>query len=129
MEEAALDTVEELYYVLLDNDLIIVFDKDGNFVEELSEDDFEDGDDWEDDCVEVNVADLPQAIKDYVATNYPNNTITEAFYSEEYEEYFIVLDDDTVLIFDKDGNFVEVYEDDEDDDDGEDDDDDEEGEG
>ena len=136
IEEAAFDTVEELYYVLLENDLIIVFDKDGNFVEELNEDDWEDDDDdgeddeWEDDYEEVNPNDLPQAIKDYVATNYPNNTIVEAYFSEEDGEYYVVLDDDTCLIFDKDGNFVEVYEDDEDDDDGEDDDDDDdEGEG
>lgn len=113
IEEAGYDSFEEEYGVILSTGLILVFDKDGNFIES-----FDENDDYEDHCEEVAVADLPQSIKDYVATNYTGQDIVEAWLDSEEGEYYIELANETVLIFDTDGNFIEEYtEDDEDDED------------
>lgn len=111
-EEAYFDTVEELYYVFLDTDLVIVYDKDGNFVEELDEDDLEGDEEEEEDFEEVKIEDLPQAIKDYIATNYPDNTIEGAYWDTVEELYYIELNGDLYVVFDKDGNFKEEFKDD-----------------
>ncbi len=100
IDEAEIDAEDGTIYVYLDSGLVLVFDADGNYLDEFDE--------WEEDCTEVPVADLPQAIKDYVAANYPGKTIVEAWYNDEEKEYYIELDDDTVLVFDEDGNFIEV---------------------
>lgn len=116
IDEAGYDSVEEIYAVILDSGLILIFDKDGNFIESFQDD--------EDEEEEVSPADLPQAIKDYVASNYPNEQIVKAWLDSEEGEYIIELSNNKVLIFDTDGNFIEEDdEDDEDDEDGDDDDD------
>ncbi len=104
IDEAAKNDETGEYAVYLDSDVLLLFDADGNFVEAYEEDEFED-------CTELAIADLPAAITDYIAANYSDNTIVEAYYSEEDEEYYIVLDNDKVLIFDKDGNFLEEEDD------------------
>jgi len=108
-EEAWYDTVEELYYVLLDTDVFVVYDKDGNFVEELDEDDI---DDEEEEIDEVDWADVPQAIKDYIAANYADNTVEGAYWDKVEELYYIELNGDLYVVFDKDGNFKEEFIDD-----------------
>lgn len=100
IEEAGIDPVDGNIYVLLDSDLVLVFDASGNYLDEFEE--------WEEDCVAVPVADLLQPIKDYVATSYPDRTISEAWYNADDKEYYVELDDETVLVFDEDGNFIEV---------------------
>jgi len=109
---AVFDTEEEEYIVYLDNGVIVIFDKDGNFLEE----DEDDGD-YEDDCDEVDIADLPSAITDYIATNYAGEQIEEAWFDSDEKQYYIELSNDLVLIFNEDGSFVGEYTDDNDDDD------------
>ncbi|MBO3697190.1 PepSY-like domain-containing protein [Fabibacter sp. E12] len=117
IEFAVFDTEDEEYLIFLDSGIVVIFDKDGNFIEE----DEDDGD-YEDDCEEVDLADLPTAISDYVTANYAGEQIEEAWYDAEEMQYYIELSNDVVLIFAEDGSFVSEYT--EDDDDGEDDDDD-----
>lgn len=100
IEEAEVDAEDGTIYVLLDSDLVLEFDANGTYLDEFEE--------WEEDCVAVDVADLPQAIKDYVVTNYPDRTIEEAWYNAEDKEYYVELDDETVLVFDEAGTFIEV---------------------
>lgn len=108
------------YGIILSNDVILIFDADGNFLEA-----YEDDHDYED-CDEVDIADLPQAILDYLAANHPDDEIEGAWYDEDEEIFIIELSSDVYVIFDKDGNYMET-EDCEEDDDDDDDDDDEEG--
>ncbi|NJW53079.1 PepSY-like domain-containing protein [Salinimicrobium oceani] len=62
----------------------------------------------------VNTAALPQAILDYITTNYPNNTIWKAEI-EDNNNYEVELNDETELIFDQQGNFLGIDDDDDDD--------------
>jgi predicted nucleic acid-binding Zn-ribbon protein len=104
------------YEVNLSNNIELIFDSNGTFlgIDDDSNDGY--GDSY------INPADLPQVILDYITTNYPNNTIDEAEL-ENNGNYEVELDDETILIFDADGNFlgVGVDEDDMDNDDGDDD--------
>ena len=104
------------YEVNLSNNVELIFDANGTFlgIDDDSNDNY--GDSY------INPADLPQVILDYVATNYPNNFIDEAEL-ENNGNYEVELNDDTVLIFDADGNFLGIGadEDDMDNDDGDDD--------
>ena len=56
------------------------------------------------------VEQFPQAIQDYVDANYPGMMIVEA--EAEDEGFEIELSDGTELLFDADGNFLEVEVDD-----------------
>lgn len=89
------------YEVYLSNNIELIFDANGDFlgIDDDSNDDYGDTD--------INPADLPQSILDYVLVNYPNNTITEAEL-ENNGNYEIELDDDTVLVFDGNGAFLGV---------------------
>lgn len=107
---AVFDTEDEEYIVYLDNGVIVIFDKDGNFIEE----DEDDGD-YEDDCDEVDIADLPSAITDYITTNYAGEQIEEAWFDEDEKEYYIELSNEVVLIFNVDGSFVSEYTEEDDD--------------
>ena len=62
----------------------------------------------------INTAALPQAILDYISTNYPNNTIWKAEI-EDNNNYEVELNDETELIFDQQGNFLGIDDDDDDD--------------
>lgn len=55
----------------------------------------------------INTAALPQAILNYISTNYPNNTIREAEV-EDNNNYEVELNNGTELIFDQQGNFLEL---------------------
>jgi len=89
------------YEVELNSGVELIFDNNGAFlgIDDDGTDDFGDTD--------INPADLPQNILDYVLVNYPNNTITEAEL-ENNGNYEIELDDSTVLIFDGNGTFLGV---------------------
>ncbi|OEK04560.1 PepSY-like domain-containing protein [Roseivirga misakiensis] len=124
INEAFIDSEEQEYIIVLESDLVVIFDLQGNFIEEFDLD-------FEEYCDEVDVADLRQAITDYVNTNFQGETIEEAWFDDEANEYYIELSNDKILVFDVDGNFLREYVDDEDedgddeDDDGDDEDDDE----
>ncbi|GEM_PF-420042 len=107
MEEAYFSDEEQEYAVELANDVILIFDADGNFIEEYDEED-------DDDYRRVKNSDLPQAIKDYIATNYANETIRGAVFSEDDQEFIVFLTNRIMVIFDADGNFIEEDEYDED---------------
>lgn len=100
IEEAGVNEEDGSFAILLDTDIVLLFDKDGNFLEELTEDDFD----------EVDPADLPQAIKDYIAENHAGATIEEAGIDPEDGSFYVELDSGLVLVFDADGNYVEEFE-------------------
>ena len=108
------------YEIELDNDIELIFDGEGNFLGQAKdENEDEEGEDEED----INPADLPQVIQDYITENYPDNTIIEAEVDED--EYEVTLNNGVELEFDLEGNLLNVEdgngEDDDDDDDGDDD--------
>ncbi len=104
-----------------DQEIELFFDTDGNFVKQVEEtDEAEDaGDDTEEEETEtaIEISQLPQQILDYLDSNYAACSINEA----ELEEtaggtfYEVELQDGDGnqfdVIFDADGNFVEVEED------------------
>ena len=104
------------YEIELSNDVELIFDADGKFLG-LADD--EDNDDKDDD--DIDVSDLPQAILDYIATNYPDNTIIEAE-REDDNTYEVTLNNGVELEFDSDGKFLndEDQNGDDDDDEGDD---------
>lgn len=89
------------YEVKLENGVELIFDGDGNFLGQAED---ENGDDQGEDRENINVSDLPQAIQDYIAENYPDNTIIEAEMDEE--GYEVTLNNGVELKFDQEGNFV-----------------------
>lgn len=110
------------YEIELSDDTELVFDSNGNFLGRADDDD---NDDRDDDDIAVSA--LPQVIRDYIAENYPENTIIEAE-KEDDNSYEVTLNNGVELEFDADGNFVEAEDHNgEDDDDDDDDDDDNEG--
>jgi predicted heme/steroid binding protein len=78
--------------------------------DDYDDDDHDDYDDDHDDDMYVSTTNLPQAILDYLNTNYPNIGIDEV----EIEDgmYEIELDNDLELYFDLNGNFLSVEYDD-----------------
>lgn len=109
------------YEIELSNDVEIIFDADGNFLGRADDDDNDDKDDQD-----IAVSELPQMIRDYIATNYPNNTIIEAE-REDDNTFEVSLNNGVELEFDSDGTFLKAEDhngDNDDDDDYDDDDDD-----
>lgn len=91
------------FEVELENDVELIFDGDGNFLG-IAQDENEDdqGEDEED----INPSQLPQSILDYIAANYPENTIIEA--ERDSEGYEVTLNNGVELEFDLDGNLLSV---------------------
>ena len=92
----------------------LIFDADGNFLGRAEDDDNDDSDDED-----IAVDDLPQAVRDYIAANYPENTIIEAE-REDDGTYEVTLNNGLEILFDAEGNFLEADDhngDDDDDDD------------
>ncbi|MFK7933362.1 MAG: PepSY-like domain-containing protein, partial [Saprospiraceae bacterium] len=115
IDEVELDA-DGNFVVTLSDYTELRFDADGVFIEIVSADEEdEDGDDEaedeEDDDEEVT--EWPMAIDDYVANNYPDAAIDEVELNAD-GTYEVELDDDTELLFDADGNFLEVIIEDED---------------
>ncbi|WP_300442075.1 PepSY-like domain-containing protein [Christiangramia sp.] len=102
------------YEIELDNDIELIFDVNGNFLG-IAHDENED----EQDEMDIHPDDLPQAIKDYISANYPEETIIEAEIEED-GTYEVTLNNGIELEFDEDGNFLSAEDgngDDDDDDD------------
>ena len=89
------------YEVELSNGLQLEFDIAGNFIEISGNEG-----DGEGDSEDINPSSLPQVILDYIATNYPNQTIVEA--EQDSEKYEVELSNGLKLEFDLAGNFLEV---------------------
>lgn len=88
------------YEIELEDDVELIFDSEGNFLGK-GEDENEDDDDDE----EINPADLPQNILDYISENYPDNSIIEAELEDD-GEYEVTLNNGVELEFDSEGNFL-----------------------
>ena len=101
------------YEIELSDDVKLIFDADGNF---LGRADDNDNDDKDDD--DIAISELPQVIRDYIATNYPNNTIIEAE-REDDNTFEVTLNNGVELEFDSDGTLLssEDHNGDDDDDD------------
>lgn len=105
------------YEIELSNDVELVFDADGNFLGKAEDD--EENDDLDDEDIEISQ--LPQAVRDYISANYPDNTIIEAELEDD-GKYEVTLNDGTELYFDAAGNFLSAEDKNgDDDDDGDDD--------
>tara|TARA_R100001369_G_scaffold92902_1_gene141216 strand:- start:34523 stop:35260 length:738 start_codon:yes stop_codon:yes gene_type:complete len=92
------------YEIELENDVELIFDADGNFLGVARD---ENDNDQDEDETDINPADLPQIIKDYIIANYPNNTIIEAEIEED-GSYEVTLNNGVELEFDENGNFVSL---------------------
>lgn len=109
------------YEIDLSNDIELIFDAEGNFLGRADDDDNDDKDDDD-----IAVSDLPQVVRDYIATNYPNNSIIEAE-REDDDSYEVTLNNGIELYFDADGKFLSAEDHNGDDDDDDDDNDDDNG--
>jgi len=89
------------YEVELENDVELIFDGDGNFLGQAQD---ENEDDQGEDEEDIDPSELPQIILDYIAENYPDNTIIEA--EMEEEGYEVTLNNGVELKFDEQGNFL-----------------------
>ncbi|SFN72042.1 PepSY-like domain-containing protein [Salegentibacter flavus] len=106
------------YEVELNNDVELIFNADGEFLGKGEDED----DAYDDDDEDIDPADLPQVILDYIAENYPEQTIIEA--EKEDDGYEVTLNNGVELEFDVDGAFISAEDkngDDDDDDENEDD--------
>lgn len=90
------------YEIELDNDVEVIFDANGNFLGQAEDENGYDDSDDED----IAIAELPQTIRDYVSTNYPDNTIVEA--EREDDGFEVTLNNGVELKFDVDGRFLEA---------------------
>jgi len=104
----------EGYAAILMNGLIIVFDTEGQFIEEINKEDLEKEEDY------TVVTEYPAAIDDYLSQNHPDATVEKVVLLAD-GEYVVVLENDVYLIFDADGNFLKEERDDDDDKDDDDD--------
>ena len=126
--KAERDDDDYYYEVYLSNGLELYFDLEGNLIEEDDDDDegYDDGEDeWDDsdddegydDDDYIDPDQLPQAILDYIAQNYPNVTITKAERDDDDYYYEVYLSNGLELYFDLEGNLIEEDDDDDSDDD------------
>ena len=104
-------TIEEVtllddgnYEALLTTGTELLFDATGLFIEEVVEDEMGDGEEEEEEDMEVT--EYPAAIDEYVALNYPDAMI-DGVELEEDGSYEVELDNEVELLFDADGNFLE----------------------
>lgn len=89
------------FEIKLSNDVEIIFDAEGNFLGQATD---ELGDDDKDD-EDIEVSDVPQIIMTYINENYPGLSIVEAEY-ESNGNYEITLSDGTELKFADNGKFL-----------------------
>jgi len=97
-----------LYAVGLSNEVILIFDENGEFISRCGHWDRPGHHQMGRRCMrgeEVAVADLPQAVVDYVAGTYPDETI-EAATTKPSGAFAVKLSDGTVLLFNPDGEFI-----------------------
>ena len=112
IEEAELENNGN-YEIELENDVEIIFDSAGNFLGVARD---ENDNDQDEDETDINPADLPQNIKDYIRSTYPNNTIIEAEIEGD-GSYEVTLNNGVELEFDSEGNFISAEDGNGDDDD------------
>ena len=113
IEEAELENNGH-YEIELSDDVELIFDADGEFLGRADDDSNEDKEDDD-----IAIAELPQAVRDYIVTNYPNNTIIEAE-REDDNTFEVTLNNGLELEFDSEGTFLNAEDhngDDDDDDD------------
>ncbi len=93
-------------YVGLGDKRILVFDTNGNFVEETTIEDLSCGGRGKGRSIAIE--DLPQNIMDYISTNYPSAEIKKAKYRGGDKYVVGLLEGETKIltIFDTDGNFL-----------------------
>jgi len=93
----------DAYIIKLTSPKLLKFDLEGNFVEELPFIPHH--------ChgIPIAIEDLPEVISTYITTNYPNAEIKQAFEHPDRIEVRLLNDGvRTLLMFDKDGNFLFV---------------------
>lgn len=90
------------FEIELSNDVELVFDSNGEFLGRLDDGDNDDRDDDD-----IAPSELPQVIRDYIAENYPDQTIIEAE-KEDDGGFEVTLDNGVELEFDAQGNLEEV---------------------
>lgn len=96
------------YEVLLSNGENVYFDLDGELLKPERKRGKK-GMKGEGDCNSIDTTELLQPIKDYVLANYPDASIKRA--KEDKDGNFIVgLTGHVFLLFDSEGNFVEIHE-------------------
>ena len=93
------------FWVGLDDHTVLIFDTDGNFIEEAE---LTHGPKGHKKGTVIDVADLPQSVTDYLAENYPGVEIKKAILKDDGEYVVKLLDGETriVAVFDADGNFL-----------------------
>lgn len=96
--------------VVLSNHVVVVFDADGNFVEEIVLTGHPGGNggdgDHGDHGTPVDTDSLSTAITDYISTNYPDAEILHAGINADGNTV-VVLSGHIAVVFDADGNFIE----------------------
>lgn len=102
IEEAELENNGN-YEIELENDVELIFDGGGNFLGQAQDENEDDQGENEED---IAPGELPQVILDYIAENYPDNTIIEAEIDEE--EYEVTLNNGVELEFDLEGNLISM---------------------
>lgn len=93
---------EKGFMVKLSTDIIVLFDLDGNFIDE-HEFTYHHGN-----RNKIEIADLSTLITDYISTHYPDATIKVAF--EKGESIMVGIEengDKKMLVFDSESNFIE----------------------
>jgi hypothetical protein len=101
------------YQVNLSNGLEIFFDKDGESLNcegkrkgkkkgKKKEKGYNKGE-------KIDTADLSNAVKTYISTNYPDVTIERAKINHN-NQFMVKVSGDLILVFDADGNFIKEYE-------------------
>ena len=106
------------YEVELNNDTVLIFDADGEFLGVGVDENDQDGDgdyDWEDeddndDGDTIDPGQLPEMALTYLEDNYPNLTIVHAEIEDE-GEFEVTMSNGLEVYFDAEGNFLSVDED------------------
>lgn len=111
IEEAKLK--EYGYTIELDINIKLIFDLEGQLIEEKADDD-DDDDDREHHEGDFKADELAQVILDYITTNYPDAVITDV--DLEDGGFEVELNDSIELLFGFDGTFISEDIDDDDDD-------------
>ena len=97
------DLVE--FHVLVEQVGGLLFDQEGNFIDMIMR-----GNGHCESFEELAIDELSETILEYVTTKYPNDEILRARLGthDETEEIHVMLRDAGILIFDTEGNFIEV---------------------
>lgn len=102
--EAWFSEDEEVFVIELSSEIYLVFDAEGNFIEEAEEEDKHGRREW----TEIDAEELPQAAKDYLAENHADASIEEAFFDEEHQKFIVELSTDVYVIFDAEGKHIKT---------------------